>query len=610
MQFQIFAKEIFHGGGVVLLHVSMPVPLQDVWNHCFDGMVLMDCSGTILSINRSAMRLFEASLSSLIGCSIFEILPDADLRSSFDTKKNKTGVPLYLGTSKLVANLIFSHIPPDYALLTFKNITAQHQYQQQVFQLNNLKQMVDTLLDQLEEGVCVIDPQGKVLFYNKKMGEFDTLEPLTVRDKRIEEVWPIDEETSTLLSALQMETTLSQRQTHFATNGKAVTTLSKAFPLYIGDKKAGAMEIAKDITDQKQLTETILKLQHHQTITASPASPISKNQTRFQFEQIVYRSYTMGQTIEQARRVARSSSNVLIVGETGTGKELFAQSIHNASPRCSKPFIAQNCAALPETLLEGLLFGTTAGSFTGATDRPGLFEQAHGSTLLLDEINSMGTNLQAKLLRVLQERKVQRLGSSKVIDIDIRVIATINEDPQEAVSSGKLREDLYYRLAVVNLMIPSLRSRKDDIMVLVEHFIQKHMGALGVEVEGVDEKVKEIFFSYPWPGNVRQLEHIVEGALNLISEERFISVDHLPLALTCQHVLPNGRNLPSFELTRSSLNLTEQLERMERSLIEQALLEARGNITKASDQLGISRQNLNYKLKKLGITYQKEKAWL
>ena len=587
------------------MNVYSGLPLHDVWNISFDGMVITDDKGDILSLNRSATRLFSSSPSSLIGISIFELIPSEEFRKCIQIRKNMTGIAISFGTQQLIANLSCLGIPPNSVLFLFifKNITQTQQLQHQLQQMNETKAMYDSILDQLEEGVCSIDPQGRIIFYNRKMGELDTLEPEAVREKRLEDIWSLDEETSTLLSSLRTGRVLNHRETHFANNGKAVTTLSRTMPLYVGNKKVGAIEITKDITEQKQLTETIFQLQKQTSGTTVPQLPtVEKSNTRYQFETIVYSSKEMGYMIEQARRSARSRSNILIVGETGTGKELIAQSIHNESPRKHKPFIAQNCAALPEALLEGLLFGTSVGSFTGAIDRAGLFEQAHGGTLLLDEINSMNPNLQAKLLRVLQERKIQRLGSSKVLDIDVRVVATMNEDPHEAIANERLREDLYYRLGVVTIFIPPLRMRREDIPVLIDFFIQKHSNGLGVDVVGVDDDVFQFFLNYSWPGNVRQLEHTIEGSLNLVYDETMISYDHLPpdfkqkMNQLAEPALPSQ---PSVHDYRG--NLPEQIERLERVMIEQALRDTRGNITKASEQLGIPRQNLNYKLKKYDL---------
>lgn len=203
-----------------------------------------------------------------------------------------------------------------------------------------------------------------------------------------------------------------------------------------------------------------------------------KQNTKFTFDHIIGDSRAIQSVIAEAKRVIRTSSSILIIGETGTGKELFAQSIHNESQRSTKPFISQNCAAIPETLMESLLFGTNRGAFTGAIDKPGLFEEANGGTLLLDEINSLSPALQAKLLRAIQEKTIRRIGGTQEKEIDVRIIATINEDPLEAIAHNRLRQDLYYRLSVVTLCLPPLRERKEDIAYLVQHFIENTISNL------------------------------------------------------------------------------------------------------------------------------------
>ncbi|WP_257967990.1 sigma 54-interacting transcriptional regulator [Peribacillus deserti] len=577
-----------------------PPILEDIWNATFDCMILVNEEGSILSLNRPATRLFSGNPSTLAGASIYELIPSEEFRKSLQ-KKTKTGISISLGTKQLVGNMIFlerENTARGY-LLIFKDISQVQNLHHQIHEMNKTKQLFDLMLDQLEEGICVIDEHGTILYYNRKAGEVDTLEPEGVRGRRVQDMWNVDEHTSTLLTSLRTGRTLNHRETQFSASGKTVTSLFRTVPLLLGDHQYGAMEVSKDITEQKQLAESIMQLQKQNKGNSEAHSFVSlhKNNTRFQFENIIFSSREMALTVEQARRSARSRSNILIVGETGTGKELFAQSIHNESPRKNNSFIAQNCAALPESLLESLLFGTAAGSFTGAVDRPGLFEQSHGGTLLLDEINSMSTSLQAKLLRVLQERKVQRLGSSKVVDIDVRVIATMNEDPHEAIAAGRLREDLFYRIGVVNLVVPPLRNRKEDIRILADYFITKHAQLLEVTVNGLEPDIFRFFMNYHWPGNVRQLEHVIEGCLNLVYDEDTIGYDQLPPNLKNKIQQQEQPSLKEQSIQFAG-SLPEQIEKLERIMIEQAMKNTDNNITKAGEQLGISRQTLNYKLKK------------
>lgn len=315
----------------------------------------------------------------------------------------------------------------------------------------------------------------------------------------------------------------------------------------------------------------------------------------------------MERIVQQGKQIAKSDSSVMIYGETGTGKELLAQSIHNASRRSNGPFLAINCAAIPENLLEGLLFGTEKGAYTGAESRPGLFEQADSGTLLLDEINSMPIHLQSKLLRVLQEGTLRRVGGATELRVDVRVLSNINIPPYQAIQENKLRRDLFYRLGVVNLNIPPLRDRKEDIALLAKNFIFKYNKKLEKNVNDIDGATLERFLAYDWPGNVRELQHAIEHAMNLLPEDRCtITPDYIP-----DHILTESlfaRQEPAQEEKgnpsqspgpRDSLNQT--IHEVEYSNICKALRENGGNISRAAKQLQISRQNLQYRIKRYKI---------
>jgi len=243
-----------------------------------------------------------------------------------------------------------------------------------------------------------------------------------------------------------------------------------------------------------------------------------------------------------------------------------------------------------------LLFGTVKGGFTGAVDRPGLFEQASKGTLLLDEINSLSIDLQAKLLRVLQEGCLRRVGGEREIQVDVRVLAAVNTDPLEAIKEKKLREDLYYRLSVVNLYLPPLRERKEDLPLLVKEFIHKYNPLLKLNVENLSPEVEELFLQHNWPGNVRELEHLIEGAMNMMVEERTILSYHLPL--TFQRNLQKIAAPFREKEEPGEIDLVLELEGLEKRLISQALHFSQGNITKAANKLGITRQVLQYKVNK------------
>lgn len=298
----------------------------------------------------------------------------------------------------------------------------------------------------------------------------------------------------------------------------------------------------------------------------------------------------------QIQQVAPMPTSVLIQGETGTGKELVAHAIHQASPRKDALFVAINCAAIPPDILESELFGYEKGAFTGANKTHiGKFELADGGTLFLDEITEMDFNIQAKLLRVLQERTLEKLGSNRTIDIDVRVIAASNRDPKQAIADKKLREDLFYRLNVFNLELPPLRNRQPDIIPLAEHFLQKYAAEFGYTCSGIDSQAQNCLSQYHWPGNVRELENMMERAI-VLSAGKQIGIEHLP-----QEIIKHKRVVleqPQEQDSHDSLDLNSQLEKLEKQLITQALIKTKDNKAAAAQALNISERSLWYKLKK------------
>lgn len=303
-------------------------------------------------------------------------------------------------------------------------------------------------------------------------------------------------------------------------------------------------------------------------------------------------------TLKLIEKIAPSKSSVLITGPTGTGKELVARAIHDASSRRDRPFVALNCAALAPGVLESELFGHEKGSFTGATDRRiGRFEKAHTGTLFLDEVGEIDVGIQTKLLRVLQSGEFERVGGAQTIRVDVRIVAATNRDLTDAIQKGFFREDFYYRLKVFSLTIEPLRNRRDDIPALIDHFLRKFSIEMNKEVTAVDDAVMEFFLRYPWPGNVRELENIMERAV-VLAESPAITKDEIPqdLLFTPADVPPPMLPQPSDAST-----LIEQTDQLESELIRGALEKYRWNKTKAADHLGLKRTTLQYKIKKYGL---------
>jgi arginine utilization regulatory protein len=328
-----------------------------------------------------------------------------------------------------------------------------------------LLQNFHLILDSIDEGIQVVDRNGVTVFYNRAAANLDNLKPEEVVGKHVLEVFPsLCRETSTLLQVLKTGQPVSNReQTFMNYKGDTITTVNSTLPVTVGGRLIGAVEVSRDITLIQEMAHRIVDLQMELFAKREGRRDIGSDRAHYTFKDIIGESECILDLKRKAARAAGSTSAVLVHGETGTGKELFVQAIHNAGPRGAGPFIAQNCAAFPEGLLEGILFGTTKGGFTGAYDRPGLFELADSGTIFLDEIDSMPSSLQGKLLRVLSEKRLRRVGDIKERMVDVRVVAAMTRLPEEAVTMGLLRNDLYYRLNVICLEIPPLRERREDI---------------------------------------------------------------------------------------------------------------------------------------------------
>lgn len=311
-------------------------------------------------------------------------------------------------------------------------------------------------------------------------------------------------------------------------------------------------------------------------------------------------SLPIREIFQRIHLVAPRRSTVLILGETGTGKEVAARAIHAAGPRAGQPFVAVNCGALPDNLLEAELFGHVKGAFTGAwTSRVGRFEAAQQGTIFLDEVGELPLDLQAKLLRVLQEREVQRLGSSEAIPVDVRVIAATNADLEVRVREGEFREDLYYRLNVVPMRIPALRERRCDIPLLARHFVAKICSVEGVPVKFFRTGVEETLAAYDWPGNVRQLENAVEMAIALSGDRLELTVEDFPLPSARS---AHARHSIAIPLPESGIDFERTIQAIELSLLQQALDRANGNKSRAAGILQLNRTTLTAKLKSLSAT--------
>ncbi len=461
--------------------------------------------------------------------------------------------------------------------------------------------ILKNILEYLDEGIHVIDSEGKTILYNKSMEKIEGIEPENILGKQLLELFPsLDEKTSTLLTVIKNGRPIVNRsQTYLNYKGKKISSVNTTIPLFNDNDLIGAVEIGKDITKIKKLSEELIELRNE--LTNKEKLKTEDKMRKYTFDHIIGKSESIKKAIRIAKKASNSSSSVLIYGETGTGKELFSQSIHYSGTRSNKPFIAQNCAALPEQLLEGLLFGTVKGGFTGAIDRPGLFEQANGGTLLLDEIDSMGMILQSKLLRVLQEGYIRRVGGLNDISIDVKIIATTNQPPLESIKSGNLRKDLYFRLNVIYIDIPPLRKRIGDLKLLINEFIKKFNFKLDKDVWMISREVMDLFNNYSWPGNIRELENMIEGGMNFVeNDEHVLHIEHFPDYISDFKNIRKRESKEEFDIEiRNSLQNT--INDIEKKIIERELNENDYNISQTARNLNIKRQTLQHKIKRYNL---------
>ena len=362
--------------------------------------------------------------------------------------------------------------------------------------------------------------------------------------------------------------------------------------------RAGAYDYLPKPIDLEQLVVLIGRISERQNLIRENTQLREQLRERYSFTGIASTSHAMEEVLNMVGRVAGSNATVLLRGESGTGKELIARAIHYHSPRAGGPLIKVNCAALPETLLESELFGHEKGAFTGATARRiGKFEAADKGTLFLDEIGDIPLSVQVKLLRVLQERELERIGGNETIRVDVRLIAATNRDLEQSMKKGTFREDLYYRLNVVSVTIPPLRERKEDIPALMEHFLTKYSRENNKTITGVTAETRDLLMRYPYPGNVRELENIIERAVVLAKGEIITTTD-IPLHLK------TTESEEKICVAKRDGSLNETLETLERGIIIAALKETGGVQTRAAEKLGISERVLRYKLTKYKIREQ------
>lgn len=460
------------------------------------------------------------------------------------------------------------------------------------------------------DGITIIDTKGEILFtakFNTKLnsGRFENYE---VVGKKLLDIYEnLSEETSSMYRAMMYGVPIyTAEQPLNAVGRTSIKITSLSTPIKARGKIVGAIDLScseeididNDGDDVVKVCDEVLK-----AMSQMSGFQMESGEAHYTLDDIITGNHKMIEMKELMIKAANCNLPVMIYGETGTGKELVAHAIHNLSERAKKPFVVQNCAAIPDNLLESILFGTSKGAFTGALDNTGLFELANGGTLFLDEINSMSIGLQAKLLRVLQEGMFRKVGALNVKHVDVRILTATNEDPMKLLKQGIIRQDIYYRLSVFNVDIPPLRNRKDDVPLLINYFVSKYNKKFGKNITYVSKKVITNLMRYDWPGNVRELESLIAYGISVVDEDTS--------KLECKNIEKKFELMTEFskikekelaeEVTNTKRPLTELVSNYERNLIEKVLQETESNITAAAKILNLPRQTLSRKIKEYNL---------
>ncbi|MDQ0285950.1 PAS domain S-box-containing protein [Desulfofundulus luciae] len=559
-----------------------------IFNSVHNMVVAVDYQGRVIIFNPTSERIFNYPAEKALGRPIREVVPFTGLPKVLQTGKPHIGRKFVVGNALYVVNRtpIIRNNTIVGAIGVAQEITELQHLAQELEEIKEINGLLENIFHSTHEGYIAIDNDGRVLMLNEPMAELLGVTIETAVGRHIREVAP-DRRLFQILW-------IGKLQYGEVVRIRGRETVVMRVPLYNRGKMVGTVSKVM-FHDVEQLLALAKKISTQRRNFSYPSTTQNDNQTaRYTVDNLIGASRDMIRLKETIRRVAQGPSTVLIRGESGTGKELVAHALHTASPRHRGPFIKVNCAAVPENLLESELFGYQEGAFTGARKggQIGKFEQADGGTIFLDEIGDMPLPMQAKILRVLQEKEIERLGDTRTRAVDVRVVAATNRDLEELIRQGHFREDLYYRLNVVSLYIPPLRERLDDLPLLVNHFIKKFNREFGLLVRGVSPEVWEMLCAYDWPGNVRELENVMERAFNLVEGDT-IEVKHMPPYL---QKMSQGKKRNLHNRTLATL-----LQEVEKEALLEALATAGGNKMQAAKTLGISRAWLYKKMKQYGI---------
>jgi PAS domain S-box-containing protein len=565
--------------------------LQVILDSTYDGMIAVDKEGIITLFNTAAERLTGIDRKEAIGKKVAEVVVNTRLMYILNTGEYELNRKQDLGNNKIITNRM--PVKDDQgviigAVAVFRDITDMINWKSEIVDLKEMQSMLEAILYATQDAISVVDQNGVNVMINPAYTRLTGLRERDIIGKPA--TADIVEGDSIHMKVLETKKPVKNRKLKVGINKKDV--LATAAPIMVDGELRGSVGVLSDLSKLIKISE---ELKDAQRI-------IRKLEARYTFDDIVGENLLMKDAIEKAQKASELPVTVILRGESGTGKEIFAHAIHNSSDRRFNQFVRVNCAAITESILESELFGYVEGAFTGAKKggRKGLFEQANGGTIFLDEIGDISASTQVKLLRVLQEKEVVRVGSVKPIPIDVRVITATNMNLEEAINDGTFREDLYYRLNVFPIHIPPLRARKDDLELLVENAIRKFNLEYGRSVNDISESALQVLERHSWNGNVRELENVIGRCIiNMQYHETTIEIRHLPHLYAEIGGMEESEKLERLEERPTNLKLA--LEDAEKLYIQKVLRISKHNRTKAAEVLDISIRSLYYKMKKYNI---------
>lgn len=548
------------------------------------GILILDIYGVIRFINEEGCKILNINSKHVLNKRINDIFPDLhindftnkDMEFRFHTINNNYNEII------LMERCMLSNDSNEGICILFQKkgfFEKLNRYMENDMEFALLK----TIMNTTDDAIVYVDKNGYIKLFTQAYANYLGIKVEDTIGKHVTEV------IENTRMHIVVKTGVAEYEDIQKIKGKNM--IATRIPVFVDGEIVGAVGkvLFKDINELKYLYKKVSKIEKELKLYKNEFN--IANRAKYTLNDIIGQSDSMKNLKEFTRKIAKSNSNVLILGESGTGKELFAQAIHNNSNRVKYPFIKVNCGAIPYELLESELFGYEEGSFTGARKggKIGKIKAADGGTIFLDEIGDLPLNMQVKLLRFIQDKEIEKIGSIHSEEVDVRIIAATNKNLREMIEKGLFRLDLYYRLNVVTIKIPPLRERKDDIQIISKYLIKKISKSNNIRVEGISDDALEYLKKYNWPGNVRELENVIERAINVLDGETIIKPKHLPFRI---------RGIMNDKMARS---LRDVVEEAEKQAIIDSLMICKGNRTLAAETLGISRTSLYEKMAKYNI---------